>query len=248
MSDKATWQPLETELRRWEDAGRVARFWFRDDDAVNPSEPLDRLLGLSEQFSIPMALAVIPAFTGEALASRLGGEELVTVTVHGWSHENHASVSEKKQELGTHRPTADVLAELGDGFVKLKTLYGPQLAPVLVPPWNRIASGLLPDLSGLGYRALSVYGAARQAPLAQINTHVDIMDWHGTGGCKPHAEIVADMVRELKRRFEGSDEPIGLLTHHLVHDEAAWDVIATAADILAASKAAHWHAIGDFLG
>jgi hypothetical protein len=248
MNDKAIWQPLQAALKRWEDAGKVAHFWFRDDDAVSPSDPLDRLLALSAQFSIPMTLAVIPAFTGEALSARLAGEERVTVAVHGWSHENHASASEKKQELGSHRPAAEVLALLGEGFVKLRSLHGMKFAPVLVPPWNRIASGLLPELSGLGYRALSVYGAAKQAPLASINTHVDIMDWHGTGGCKPHTAIVADMVRELERCFAGSGEPIGLLTHHLVHDEAAWDFIATAADIIASSKAARWHAVGDFLG
>jgi hypothetical protein len=247
MSDKAIWQPLQAELRRWEEAGKIARFWFRDDDAVSPSDPLDRLLGVSERFSIPMTLAVIPALTGEALASRLADEARVSVTVHGWSHENHASASEKKQELGSHRPAGEVLGELAAGFAKLKTLYGSQLAPVLVPPWNRIISSLLQELPVIGYRALSVYGAAKQSPLAQINTHVDIMDWHGMGGCKPHADIIADMVRELSRRFDGSDEPIGLLTHHLVHDKAAWDFIAATADILAASKAAHWHAIGDFL-
>src|ERR1700761_77818 len=164
MNDKAIWQPLQAELRRWGDAGKVARFWFRDDDAIAPSDPLDRLLALSEEFSIPMALAVIPAFAGESLPARLDGEERVTVTVHGWSHQNHASAMEKKQELGSHRPAGEVLAQLGDGFAKLQSLFGSSFAPVLVPPWNRIASGLLPELSSLGYRAISVYGAARQAP------------------------------------------------------------------------------------
>jgi len=32
MSDRADWQPLRDELRRWTAAGRKAKFWFRDDD------------------------------------------------------------------------------------------------------------------------------------------------------------------------------------------------------------------------
>ena len=96
------WQPLLSELARWTDAGRAADFWLRDDDAVEPTAALDRLLGLTGASAIPVTLAVIPAFTGEPLASRLAGEPHVTVGVHGWAHRNHASEGQKKQELGHH--------------------------------------------------------------------------------------------------------------------------------------------------
>jgi peptidoglycan/xylan/chitin deacetylase (PgdA/CDA1 family) len=247
MRDEIVWRPLLDELARWQKAGKSAHLWLRDDDAVQPTEPLDRLLALSDRFSVPMTLAVIPASTDEALAVRLADQRGISVAVHGWTHENHASASEKKQELGSHRSPSQVLAELRDGFAKLRSLYARRFVPVLVPPWNRIASNLLPELPSLGYGALSVFGIAKPGLIAQVNTHVDIMDWHGTGGCRPHTDIVEDIVRQLTHRFEDDSEPIGILTHHLVHDAAAWDFIATLFEVMSGSGAARWHSLEDFL-
>lgn len=97
------WKTLEAELDRWRQAGRTARFWLRDDDAVEPTPALDRLVALSGQHRVPMTLAVIPEHTGEALAQRLTVHRDIDVAVHGWSHVNFAGAGEKKQELGPHR-------------------------------------------------------------------------------------------------------------------------------------------------
>src|SRR6185369_1020035 len=99
MPDAALWQPLAAELARWQDAGRVADFWLRDDDAVEPSAALDRLLAMAAHGAVPVTLAVIPAHSGRALAERIAAENGLGVAVHGWSHENHAPAVEKKQEL-----------------------------------------------------------------------------------------------------------------------------------------------------
>ncbi len=49
MSSDDVWQPLLRALDRWNRAGRRAEFWLRDDDAIEPTEPLDRLLDLFER-------------------------------------------------------------------------------------------------------------------------------------------------------------------------------------------------------
>ena len=102
------------------------------------------------------------------------------------------------------------LAELRAGLEKLQNLYPAKLQPVLVPPWNRIDAALLPRLAALGFRAVSVYGEAQVGPIGLINTHVDIMDWTGTRGCRPHAELVGLLVGELERascRQRRADRP-----------------------------------------
>ena len=38
------WRPLERELGLWQENGRVAALWLRDDDAEVPSPALDSLL------------------------------------------------------------------------------------------------------------------------------------------------------------------------------------------------------------
>lgn len=202
-------------LRALDSRGEPALFWLRDDDAVKPTAALDRLLSLGSG-SVPMTVAAIPAATDEELAARLAREAQVTVAVHGWSHQNHATEG-KKQELGGHRPTEVVLGELAKGFTRLKTLHGPQFLPMLVPPWNRIDASVVAGLPALGFEALSVFGTEKPAPIRMVNTHVDLIDWHGTRGGRPDTELVSEITRRLEQ-----DRVVGILTHHLVHDATAW--------------------------
>ncbi|MEH7834368.1 polysaccharide deacetylase family protein [Rhizobium laguerreae] len=241
MTDGIAWDPLHRELDRWQAAGRVARLWLRDDDVVEPTPDLETLLALTGECGVPLALAVIPGLTGEALAARLAEEAGVAVAVHGWCHTNHAGAERKKQELGGERPADVVLGELGEGFRLLERLHPARFLPVLVPPWNRIDATLIPALPGLGFAALSVYGRAKQdRPMPLLNTHVDIIDWHGTRGGRRAAELVTELVAELDDRFAGSDEPIGVLTHHLVHDAAAWDFLSALFATTARHPAVRW--------
>ena len=246
MNRDAAWLPLTMELARWEDAGRIAEFWLRDDDAVEPTEPLDRLLGLTEKFGVPATLAAIPAFTGKALANRLAGASQVTVAVHGWSHQNHAPDGEKKQELGRHRERGIVLDELGRGLSRITRLHGERMVPLLVPPWNRIHPDLLPDLMPLGFTALSVFGPAKSAAIRTINSNVDLMDWRGTRGCRDHGLIARDIAVQLAQAFEGGDA-VGILTHHLVHDEAAWDFLEDLFELTAGHHACRWRSIRELI-
>lgn len=206
------------DLRASRDA--PATFWLRDDDAVEPTPALDQLLGLTQHYRVPVTLAVIPAFSGQALAAALRPLTEVEVAVHGWSHRSFAEPGEKNQELGLHRPREVVLHELGRGFAHLASLHGQQFVPVLVPPWNRIDAALTDGLAPMGFRALSVFGPELPGPIRQINTQVDLIDWRGTRCGKPAAMLVAEIIGRMN-----SGAPMGFLTHHLVHDADAWQFI-----------------------
>ncbi|RUU77058.1 polysaccharide deacetylase, partial [Mesorhizobium sp. M7A.T.Ca.TU.009.01.1.2] len=71
MTSDPIWQPLVEELARLQRAGRKAEFWLRDDDAVDPTPALNRLLDLTGEFAVPVTLAVIPALTDAKLVARL---------------------------------------------------------------------------------------------------------------------------------------------------------------------------------
>jgi peptidoglycan/xylan/chitin deacetylase (PgdA/CDA1 family) len=243
----AAWQPLVTEFDRLAEAGRTMSFWLRDDDAVEPTAALDDFLNLTQRNHIPLTLAVIPEHTGEALARRLDSAAGVSVAVHGWSHRNYAPVTEKKQELGAHRPAVEVLGELGKGFAKLHDLHGSRFVPLLVPPWNRIDPALLGQLPGLSFRAVSTYGQEMEGPIRAINTHVDVIDWHGTGGGKPTEKLVADMIKRVKE-IEDDESVVGILTHHLVHDEQGRAFLGELFDVTNAHTACQWIDIRDRLG
>lgn len=218
-------------------SGERVAFWLRDDDAFEPTPALDRLLQTMQ--GQPLTLAVIPDRTGAALAQRLAGRAEVSIAVHGWSHSNHAPAGEKSQELGAHRPLPQIHGELGRGFQKLAGLFPQQFLPLLVPPWNRIAPEVTAGLSGLGFRALSLFGADKPSPIALCNTHLDIIDWRGTRGGREEADLWAD----LEAQIAAGRRTVGVLTHHLVHDAAAWRFLDRLVPLVLDHPACRWHSV-----
>jgi len=244
MSD--AFDPLRAALDGWAAAGRQARFWLRDDDAVDPGAALDRLLALGAAHRVPVTLAVIPQHTGSALADRLQGRA-VEVAVHGWSHADHAAPGRKSCELGPERSAPVVLHDLAQGLAQLTGLHGARAVPVLVPPWNRIDPGVIAGLRGLGFRGLSVFGPEPAGqPLPRINAHVDLIDWHGTRGGRDPAALVAGLVARLAVA-ETTGGHVGFMTHHLVHDSAAWAFIDRLLEITTAHPGCRWHSLSDLL-
>ncbi|WP_210485565.1 glycosyltransferase [Microvirga antarctica] len=221
------WSILSEAIARARGTGYEPAFWWRDDDAVAASPALDSLLQLSRRYDAPLALAVIPAAWEASLAERLLGESGVQVLVHGWAHDNHAPATAKKAEFGAHREMATMAAQAAAGLRKLESAF-PAILPVFVPPWNRIAPALVSHLAEAGYAGLSTFRdreCAFPAPgLVQINTHVDPIDWHGSRSLAPVPELIAALASAIDGRNAGKavGEPIGLLTHHLVHDAKIW--------------------------
>jgi hypothetical protein len=221
----AGWEDLRRELDAWGETGAAARFWWRDDDAVAATAALDRLLGLAD--GLPLALAVIPAQLEASLAAAVSRDPGAAILQHGWSHANHAAPGAKKVELGIDRPGREVLRELRAGLRRLAGQFGERFLPILVPPWNRVAPELLHELPGAGFVGASAYGR-RAAPrdaagLRWANVHVDIVAWEA-GAFAGTARVLGAIVRELAARRGGHgerDEPIGIMSHHLVHGEAA---------------------------
>ncbi|MEE9209028.1 MAG: hypothetical protein V3U23_01150 [Kiloniellales bacterium] len=248
-----SWRNLSEELDAWAAAGRVATLWWRDDDAVEPGPALARLLALASARDLPLGLAVIPARASEALAEWLKTDPArATLLQHGYAHRSHAADSEKKAELGAQRPANVVLEELARGWGRMTALFGETWAPILVPPWNRIAERLVPELAGLGFRGLSTLGpraAAEPAPgLVQVNTHLDIMHWPPPRGFLGEAESLEFLVAQLRARRRGeadAAEPTGLLTHHAAHDAAAWAFLEALLDRLAGHPAARFVGAGE---
>ncbi|MBX3537287.1 MAG: polysaccharide deacetylase family protein, partial [Chelatococcus sp.] len=215
------WAALDEALGRRADRGAALGVWWRDDDAVAPTAALDRLLAMSARQGMPIALAVIPERASRELAARLAAEPSVDVLVHGYGHHNHAPAGEKKAEFGGHRPLEALQDEARAGLERLRALMPGKLVPAFVPPWNRIAPELAATLPALGYRGLSTFKTRRSlAGLVVANCHCDPIDWHGSRSLVDPHIVINRLAGEILAMPD--DEPIGLLTHHLVHDEAIW--------------------------
>jgi hypothetical protein len=241
----AGWNDLASEISRWRDAGKPIEFWWRDDDATQPTSALERLLRLATQFKVPLALAVIPAQANPALFALLPAE--ADVLQHGADHSNRAAPGEKKTEYPASEVMEVALARLAEGRQRLTDLAGARSLGVLAPPWNRIAAPLLPRLASCGFRGLSRYGARSRAQAApgvtQINTQVDIIDWKGSRGFIGAEQALLQATRHLAARRQGgadANEPTGWLTHHACHDEPAWAFLADLFGRLRSEPGVRW--------
>jgi hypothetical protein len=246
----ANWPDLVDELDRWQEEGRVATLWWRDDDAVAPSAQLDRLMSIAGEISI--ALAVIPAGAKRDLAQwlsrrpRSGLATGVAVLQHGWRHSSR-SVRGKKTEFPAERSRAEVAAELAAGRARLVVLFGASALPVLVPPWNRFDDSNLPLLGGCGLFAISRANPRRTAwpapGVSEVNVHVDLVSWARGRGFVGEEAALGILVGHLRARRLGvacADEPTGILTHHLVQDEATDRFLHRLLAVTRAHAATRW--------
>jgi hypothetical protein len=206
--DRMSWEGFEYEIGR----RGGASFWWRDDDAALPNPALERLMA----FDVPLALAVVPQLAVPELFHLL--KDSVTVLQHGTDHRNRAAPGEKKTEFPAAEPDELALERLAAGSQRLRKMAGERALPVLVPPWNRMRPGLADKLSSVGFVGLSQDGKARPVQgLKQVNTHIDIVAWH-------EGRRFIGEEQALSAALELMDvvQPVGWLTHHAVHDEAAW--------------------------
>jgi hypothetical protein len=224
-----SWDLLDRELTAWE--GEHPTLWWRDDDAQRQTSELDRLNALSLKFSLPLQLAVIPQGACASLLDAFDANPDLWALQHGFSHRNHAPASERKCELGDHRPLVEVLAELSQGRERLRELLPDHFLPVLVPPWNRMAEAVAKSLPQQGFVGLSTLGPRTESSgescgLRQVNVHVDLINWR-KGRCFAGEEaVLAQLIEHLRARREGqvdATEPTGIMTHHLAHDEGCWN-------------------------
>ncbi len=247
----SVFSPVRDELDLWVQNGSQAKLWFRDDDAIEPTDALSQLTAITGKNDVPLLLCVVPERTSDGLSRDLDQHKHVAVAVHGFGHHNHAPPGEKAQELGGHRPVPIVLEELTAARAKLADLYGDRLSGILVPPWNRIAPDVVAHIPELGFSGLSTFGAAHEAAdvpgVTQLNTHLDIIDWKGSrGGRDPHW-LAREFTKLLRFSRCETRAPIGVLAHHLVHDELAWRFLEELFEMTAQHSAVSWHPADDLL-
>jgi hypothetical protein len=242
------WDSLARECDAWASGGRRIELWWRDDDAVQDTPALRRLLKLA---AVPLSLAVIPARLEPSLPALLKRHGSVSVLQHGFDHANRAPAGAKKSEFPATRPWEEVGGDLQQGRDRLAAAFGAQFVPALTPPWNRIDAGHAARLQDLGYRGLTAYLARKSAKVGgvtRVNTHVDVIDWQGTRrflGLAPTLEL---MTRHLAAKRSGAadpSEPTGLLTHHLVHDTETWDFLGALQDWCAKRPNINWRSAAD---
>jgi len=241
---------LTTHLDWFADRGRKVRFWWRDDDAIEPSPALDRMLALANQHRIDLALAVIPKDATQALADRLASEPHAVVLQHGWQHKNFQLKErrEKAAELGSRRDPDELMTQLAEGRTRLEQLFGEKFIPAIVPPWNRIDPEISRRLPGIGLPGLSTFTWHNFPRDHQVQSHVDILKWKKQVRFIGWESARLRFDLQLTRRRNVRAEPVGLLTHHLAHDEGCFEFLEEFLAIAAHHDGAEWPGVKALFG
>jgi hypothetical protein len=230
------WAELQTALDAVAERGDAIRVWWRDDDAGRDHPALGRLLDLAACHDLPLALAVVPMWLEPAAQGRIAASAQATVLQHGFAHANHGPRAAKSIELGK-RGLNVIQSELERGRALLADAFGCAFLAVLVPPWNRLDECLIERLGACGFIGLSTFGPRalpEAAPgVAQVNAHLDPIDWRGTRLFVGEVAALTRLVAVLD-----ADEPIGILSHHLAMDEEGWAFLDRLLRVLAAHPAA----------
>lgn len=223
--------------------------WWRDDDAIEPTPALERLLRIANTYEVEVALAVIPANAAEALADRLSGERFASVVQHGYEHRNFQDKSrgEKAAEFGRRRDSDEAVALLACGHKRLTNLFGTRFVPVMVPPWNRIAPHISARLAEAGLSGLSTFTQFHPRALVQVQTHVDMIKWKKERRFIGWHSAGLRFDYHLARRRTNPAEPLGVLSHHLAQNDACFEFLERTFDILRAHPGARFARILELL-
>ena len=224
------------------DRRRPIRFWWRDDDAVAVTPALRALTAVQARHGVPLALAVVPKPAEPALSAFVVTHPGIAVFQHGWQHKSHRDRTrgERASEFPRSRPVEAALDDLKRGFERMTRLFPERFLPVLTPPWNRIAKPVRQRRGEAGLIGLSVFSRIKFEDTHLRNCHVDIIKWRGVNAFAGRLTGYRRLAAQCRRRLSGLDQPIGLLTHHLVHDDAANGFVDEVLEITANHPGAEW--------
>ena len=236
------WALVEAELGRWAKAGKRPQFWWRDDDAGAVTPALERLVACAATAGAPLSLAVIPDRAEVCLALYLNQRPWISVLQHGVDHRNDCLSGQPSQFADQVTPAA-AARRLVRGWGRLAMFDG--RLPVYVPPWNALGRNVTAALSAAGLSAVSAWNGPAGA--GRLDVHLDLMRWRSGARFVGEARFLSRLRRALKLRRLGGlwDEPIGLLTHHLDHDEAAWGFLDALLTYAPLRRLADWRCAQD---
>jgi hypothetical protein len=240
---------LVHELDRWQANGLIAKFWWRDDDAQFDNDAFKRLTDLAGSESLPLVLAVSPMLMPDRFVARLNGLRDVSVAAHGYRHINHATAP-LKGEFGPDRPLEVMRREIEELAGEFAVRFPDRGIAMFVPPWHGLDSRLISDLARVGFKVLSMFesrvsrglglaaaqlktiGLAlprrsiklRRRSIERLDCSVSLLNYEGPNitGNPRSLEKVLRALWARRLGFLPVEQPIGILTHHLLHDEDAW--------------------------
>jgi hypothetical protein len=232
--------------------------FFRDDDAGWEDGRLLVLLDLFAHYEVPIDLAAIPCALSAGLSRELldrmdrtntssarqnGHRGGVHIHQHGYAHLNHERQG-RKCEFGPSRDRASQREDIQRGRLRLQELMGPNIDSIFTPPWNRCTIETGECLVELGLQTLSRESSASPLGTPGLTELPVTHDWfaHRKGVRLAQQE----WMHSLASKLEGP-QPVGIMLHHAIMDEAEMRSLAELLAVLAAHPNAGCRPMREFL-
>lgn len=201
-------------------AASPVTFFFRDDDAGWANDHLFALLDRFAAYDMPIDLAIIPRAVDSPLAAALqsrvdGNPRLLGLHQHGYAHTNHEPTG-RKCEFGPNRTAIAQWADIATGQSVLQNQFGPSLDSIFTPPWNRVSQCTIDCLIELSFAAVSRDATATALNTRGLNEINVALDWQK----KRSADAVGNSLASCITDSVASGQPIGIMLHHAVMDDA----------------------------
>jgi SAM-dependent methyltransferase len=224
------WDALEHEVQAWLDSGGSGKLWVRDDDATTAEPRLLELIELCKREAVPLTMAIIPLPMTVDLVGLIADQPHVTPIQHGFDHQNREESTDKpKSEFPTERATVEALRSIQLGWYILHEAFGERALPVFCPPWGTLAPKFQDRLQDLGFAGYSGSRVAseiyrrgtRPTGLSLAGAHVAVNRTRRSGGPELADQRILEILTATIRaiRLDGSNEPVGIMTHHWGVDE-----------------------------
>ncbi len=232
-------EEIPQKLDRILDAAPESKVFFRADDVAAPGKNMSRMLEVFRTNSMPLCMAVVPAWLHEMrwqeLRTAAGNSNLWCWHQHGWRHQNHQTRG-KKGEFGDERTSAVKKKDLARGREKLESIMGDAFEPFFTPPWNRFDADTGKALKQLGYTAVSrSAGELKKVPLPEGLADLFInVDLHTRNEPTPKEGWDA-LFNELEAAL--ATGRCGLMLHHQRANDAAFAFL----DLFMKKMAGHKH-------
>jgi hypothetical protein len=240
---------LKTELKRLQLHGRQIDLFFRNDDVDEDERSLQTMLGLFHRYQVPLNLQVIPGRLTSAAIVAIGKArnekpDLFELNQHGWMHVNHERRG-RKCEFGPSRSYDQQCADIERGRKVLEETFGSAFSPVFTPPWNRCTAETFRALDQLGFQALSkIHGDSMACGynFREISVTLDLYRWQGGAAMKPPNEFFDELISQMENLSR-----IGIMLHHKVMDEKAYELLALLLGELCLSRMIKFHTFQSLL-
>jgi hypothetical protein len=207
---------------------------------------LRSMLELFFRYQIPLNLQIIPGrLTSEGIKA-IGRvrSNLLELNQHGWMHVNHENLG-RKCEFGPSRSFEQQYEDIERGRKILEEAFGSAFSPVFTPPWNRCTVETFRALDRLGFQALSRFRGDAPAGgynFREVSVTLDLYRWQGGAAMKSPNELLDELILQLETRPR-----IGIMLHHKVMDEGAFELLSLLLSELSLSRAIKFHTFQSLL-